>query len=92
MVCPLPIHSLSPFLVRGACIRVLPHLFMSGVPLERYQWGVPTQAGRYPYLPGEREGLIAGSRLQLPHGVAVKICFASRQPSLRCGKHCGVLP
>jgi hypothetical protein len=24
--------------------------------------------------------------------VAVKMCYASRQPSLRFGKHCGVLP
>ena len=29
--------------------------------------GVSRCGGRYPYPPGEREGLLAGRRLQLPH-------------------------
>jgi len=33
-------------------------------------------------LPGEREGLLSGSRLQPFHCVAVKICYASRQPRI----------
>src|SRR5438132_761529 len=33
-------------------------------------------------LPGEREGLLVGSRLQPSHGVAGKICYASRQPRI----------
>jgi hypothetical protein len=38
--------------------------------------GSPAEAGRYCYLPGEREGLLAGRRLQLSHGVAGKICLS----------------
>src|SRR4030095_12755392 len=73
---PLPIHSLSPFLVRGHVLECCRTFYISGVPSERYLWGVPADAGHYPYLPGEREGLMDGSRLQLSHGVAGKICLS----------------
>src|SRR5437763_1831840 len=52
-----------------------------GVPSEHYLWGVP--AGCYPYLPYKRRGLIVVSRLQPSHGVAGKMCYASRQPRIR---------
>jgi hypothetical protein len=81
----------DPFLSGGIYCSAAAH-FLYGVPAERSLWGVPTPSGRYPYLPGEREELIVGRRLQLSHGVAGKICSVSRQPSLHCGKHCGVLP
>ena len=57
----------------GAFIVVLPHLLYV-VFLWNAICGVSRSAGRYPYPPGEREGLIVGRRLQLSHGVAGKIC------------------
>jgi hypothetical protein len=72
-VCPSQFIPFHPFLSGGMYWSAAAH-FISGVPSERYLWGVPNDAGHYPYLPGKRKGLIAGSRLQLSHGVAGKIC------------------
>jgi hypothetical protein len=58
----------------GACIGVLPHLSLEWCSFGTLSVGCPPAGGRYPYLPGEREGFIVGRRLQLSHGVAGKIC------------------
>jgi hypothetical protein len=72
----------DPFLVDGIyCSAAAP--FLCGVPFgHAIGGGVPTESGHYPYLPGEREGLLVGRRLQLSHCVAGKICFASRRPRI----------